>query len=333
MGRWRASRRPRSAAAQRGQATYARRRWLDLFVNDYRVTILSPDNGAGVSSTTPTVVVKPESLAETPVDVQVEWRTQQPTRNAAGLWSPNPTYATSHTGVASGTTLDVSPPAPLLQTSWFYRVRAGSQVSGLWTDWTSPARYLDVQAVLGSTAAYTDMNVGVTQTFDGSVIAYSDMNVGAEEVLPTLARYSDLNVGLNPGWLLSARYTDLNVYPPTGEFLTAKYSDLNVDSTLRPIPHIWWIRPEQGREGYVFHVYGHGFGAFQTEWDGKVVLGALVCPVIRWERITALDPPDQIMRADDPVNDLRDPEHGWITVVVPVNAVSGMVQVVLEGGA
>jgi hypothetical protein len=56
-----------------------------------------------------------------------------------------------------------------------------------------------------------------------------------------------------------------------------------------PEPHIWWIRPEQGKEGYLFNIFGHGFGQVQGLYDGLVYLGGLLCPVVRWVLVPAVN--------------------------------------------
>jgi hypothetical protein len=109
------------------------------------------------------------------------------------------------------------------------------------------------------------------------------------------------------------------------------YADFNVRADIVPVPHIWWIRPEQGRWGYGFNIYGHGFGSFQNEYNGTVKLGDFTCQVVEWQEIPAVPPPDTIVRADDPADDIIKPEHGWIFVIVPQNSVSAMVKVILNG--
>lgn len=326
-------RRAGSAPARRGRAlalTGPARR--DLFVNDYHIAILSPDNGTGVNTRTPSIIVLPRSLSGDPLDVQIEWRQRPPTRDAAGRWTPEPSYVSTTTATPSDVELVLTPPTALPFYTWYYRVRAGSLSSGLWTDWTSPDRYIDLNPVLGSVAQYIDMNVGVLAVGRGTV-AYVDMNIGAADTHYEAAQYTDLNVGILPRWVLDARYVDMNIYPPTGEFRTLRYTDFEITTDI-PVPHIWWVRPEQGREGYVFHIYGHGFGDFQGQHGGSVFLGVLRCPVVRWVRVPAVfaDDADRLIKHGQGLDpDEITVEHGWITVTVPVGAVSAMVKVVLEG--
>lgn len=304
-------------------------------LHGYSVRITSPTGGATVRTPRPVVKFVPTSTAGGLVDAQIEWRRSAPVYDTlTEQWSPAPTYAQTLAAVPSGEERSTQPPADLEKVVWFYRMRAGDLATGKWSAWTDPRRYVDVSAVLGSVSQYLEMNVGVfADDHADSAYAYLDMNVGrpALERMEAVVVYEDMNVGIRAVWRLVASYADLNVYPPTSTLRSAHYADLNVTADT-PSPHIWWIRPEQGREGYVFNIYGHGFGAFQGEHDGRVFLGDLVCPVIHWERIPALSPPDAIVRADDPDDDLIRPEHGWIVVVVPQNAVSGLVKVILEGG-
>jgi len=159
------------------------------------------------------------------------------------------------------------------------------------------------------------------------------LNIGAGAVQPNnFATYSDINIGVRFEEVTSfLNYSDVNVgVPLTLSRIAYQYSDVNVDTTS-PKPHIWWIRPDFGREGYLFNIYGHGFGLFQGQYGGIVKLGDYVCPVIRWERVAAVAPPNLIVKGDEPEDDIIKPEHGWIVVVVPTHAVTDYVQITLEG--
>lgn len=286
----RPSRPPRSPRPRRGTSAYNYTIKPLPPENGYSVSILSPVNGATLETKRPTIKVSVSSILGDPVDVQVEWRTQMPY-----LWPSNPnpynpehwrpyppTQASEYLSVASGSTLDIQPPNDLTNTSWYYRVRAGNKTLNVWTQYTPAARFLNVIPVLGSTSAYLDWNVGVINDDTINATAYMDFNVG----LGTFDNqdgvgYLDFNVGVIPEWEAVAGYLDMNVYPPVVYQDGARYLDMNVTAT-RPNPTIWWIRPEQGREGYVFHIYGHGFGSFKNLYDGQVYLGTLICQVTRW---------------------------------------------------
>ena len=222
------------------------------------------------------------STANSSVDIQVEWRTQSAIRNGSS-WTPQPTYLTTLLGAVSGTDQVVEPPADLTYTTWWYRARAGNSSTSVWGDW-SAERFLDVYPILGSVAEYVEINIGIENVPTLNALAYLEMNIGVSDAsVFSLVKYLQLNVGVMSGSKLAAEYTNLNVYPPTGRYKAAAYTDLFTVSNETPIPHIWWIRPEQGREGYVFNIYGHGFGSAVTAFNGRVKLGNLVCAIARWE--------------------------------------------------
>lgn len=278
--------------------------------------------------------VTPSSVLHDPVDVQIEWRTQRPYLDPF-FWQPAPTYASEYLALPSDEEAILTSPAALTYTTWYYRVRAGSKATNVWGEWSPAQRFLDVSPVLGSTAGYIDLNIGASYLDATGAIAYIDLNVGMPETteLMVVATTVDLNVGVLSQWKQTQSYADLNVYPPTEPYNPMRYADLNVSPGV-PTPHIWWIRPEQGLEGYVFHIFGHGFGAFPGEYSGTVYLGALACQVVEWliEPDTSTGPEDRVIihgQGLDP--DVITVEHGRITVVVPFGAVSAMVKVVLEG--
>ena len=94
-----------------------------------------------------------------------------------------------------------------------------------------------------------------------------------------------------------------------------------------PTPHIWWLWPSYGREGWEFKIVGSGFGTSQAQYDGFVTLVALGCAVIDWTIVPATGDPPFI----DPETDTTTMEHGQIRVVVPPSAVSGLVVVTTDG--
>ncbi len=271
--------------ARRGGAVFRRALRKPPLVNGFGIEFVSPVNGYHSRDRRPDLLVIGHSLLGTPVDIEVEWRTQKAFRSTPlDPWLPAPTYVSSFPGAVAETPQIIEPPVDLTFTTWWYRGRVGNSSTGTWSDWSSQY-YLDVYPILGSTAEYVDINIGIEQPSTIDVLAaYLDMNVGIEttSLLP-LVRYLDLNVGVESKLKLAAEYMNLNVYPPTGTYQAAVYTDLNMVTDETPVPHIWWIRPEQGKEGYVFNIYGHGFGAFQNEYNGEVRLGNLVCSISRWE--------------------------------------------------
>lgn len=304
-------------------------------VNGYTVQVVSPVNGIHTRDRRPDITVLGTGPGAT-IDIQVEWRTTRATQSTPplGPWAPTATYTTEFLDAGSGTPQAVEAPTDLTYTTWWYRARVGDKDANIWGEWTGQF-WLDVYPILGSTSEYIDINIGVeTPTHLDSTVSYLEMNIGIEptEMLDTI-QYAEMNVGVSENLKLAAEYSTLNVFPPTGEYLAAHYSALNVVTDETPVPHIWWIRPEQGKEGYVFNIYGHGFGQFQNEFDGIVKLGNLTCAITRWEvmpRSALTDADLKIMHGMGLDPDEITVEHGWIVAIVPTGAVSSMVTVVLE---
>lgn len=279
----------RRAAYQRGRAT---RYGVEKYIvpkNGYSVVLVSPVNGSTTSDTRPRIFFVPTSELGTPVDVQVEWRTSQPRKDPINSeWLPSPIHYETVTGLSSGDQHSVQPPTDLGKYSWYYRLRAGSATANTWGDWTVSDRYLGIQSPFGSVVSYLELNVGVVRPATSGAVAYSNMNIGTVKFdnLKNSAIYTDLNVGILPKLESACTYSDMNISPVLRALSISTYTDMNID-TSQPDPVIWWIRPEEGKEGYVFNIYGHGFGGFQGEYDGKVRLGNLMCEISRWERVPA----------------------------------------------
>ena len=273
---------------RRGVALFQRALRLPPPVNGFGVSFLAPVNGFSSRVRRPTITVVGYSVLGTPVDIQIEWRTQKAYQQGVkpkptDPWFPAPTYVVNLRSVASNSQQTTVPPADLAYMSWWYRARVGNLDTSLWSDW-SEQRWLDITPVLGSVSEYLDINVGVVNIRNPVTVAYVEMNIGVlRSTKFPLTQYSEMNIGVPSKVKLLAEYTDMNVYPVLGRPSLAAYTDLNAVTDLTPEPHIWWIRPEQGKEGYVFNIYGHGFGAFQGEHDGKVQLGNLVCSIANWQ--------------------------------------------------
>jgi hypothetical protein len=104
-------------------------------------------------------------------------------------------------------------------------------------------------------------------------------------------------------------------------------------SANTPVPHIWYLRPNYGREGWESRAVGHGFGATQATYAGQILLNALAGGIVQWHRVDALagrpDPdPDRQIIPDD---DVATPEHQEIRWTVPAGGVSGVVKVTTNG--
>lgn len=271
--------------ARRGGAVVSHALRLPPLINGFRAEIHAPVNGYSSNDRSQPVTVSGVSALATPVDFQVEWRRQQAVLSGGSTWLPDATYTVSVSGVPSGEQTPVVPPAELQYGTWWVRVRAGDATFSLWSDW-SAQQWMDIRPVLGSMAQYIDLNVGVTDPPLAGAFAYIEMNVGVPEgeALDTIS-YLEMNVGVSLGRLVAVEYSEMNIGPMLDPYRASEYLDVNVVNDETPVPHIWWIRPEQGKEGYVFNIYGQGFGAFQNEYDGKVLLGNLVCSIARWDRV------------------------------------------------
>ena len=136
---------------------------------------------------------------------------------------------------------------------------------------------------------YTDLNIGVENvTPIKRVVQYVDFNIGLEpvEILDAVG-YADFNVGLEPQPREGAEYSDFNMHTNPGQYRRGVYLDFNIDPETSPVPHIWYIRPQYGKEGLIFNVYGQGLGITQDEFDGKVMLNELECAVTQWMVVPA----------------------------------------------
>lgn len=328
---------PRRQPPQRGSVVHRRAIAQIPLTNGYSAQFIAPANGINTRDLRPSLSIFVRSLLGSPVDVQVEWRRDAPAVQVgdpiieSSPWEPSPVYLQTVEDVPSDSTLVIEPPADLAYRTWYYRARAGNTTTSTWSRWT-PQFFLDVRPVLGSVAGYIDANIGVENVANPPVVAYLEMNIGVADIdNPVLTQYAPLNVGVELVPKIEAAYLDLNIYPPTGAYSPAAYLDINTLEGLTPQPHIWWIRPEQGREGFVFNIYGHGFGAFPGEFDGLVKLGDFTCQIASWQIMEAGSPPYEIIRGAGLEPDTITPEHGWIVAIVPDGAISAEVRVVLNG--
>ncbi len=313
----RASRPPARPPARRGSAAYRRPPKSQPPVNGYTATVISPASGASVNTKKPTVTVLGEVVLGGLVDLQVEWRRQQAVLSGS-TWDPEAIYTVSVNGADSGVPVGTIPPTDLEYGTWWFRARAGSTATNIWSAW-SAQRWLDVRPRLGSVAQYIDLNVGVTDPPILTTCAYIEMNVGLDPltVVPELTSYVEMNVGVELRPFSVAEYIDLNIGPKLGVYQAAEYMDLNVVTNQVPTPHIWWIRPEQGKHGYVFNIYGHGFGQYQGQYSGKVRLGNLVCSIARWEIVPSTPVATTITVSGKPRATSSTTAIPWVALVNP----------------
>ncbi len=102
------------------------------------------------------------------------------------------------------------------------------------------------------------------------------------------------------------------------------FGDINTDT---PTPHLWYVVPDYGQEGWQFTVVGYGLGDSQGEYSGLVKLNALTCSVVTWIGVAAEALPHTI----DPTTDTADPVHQEVTAIVPAGAVSGVITIETDG--
>ncbi len=111
--------------------------------------------------------------------------------------------------------------------------------------------------------------------------------------------------------------------PPDGftiDFRRHLYLLANVD-TSTPTPHIWYLFPTFGREGWEFKIIGFGFGDTQGTHTGTARLNALAVGIISWSGVAELASTLVI----DPGLDIAEPEHQDIRATVPTGGASGLV--------
>jgi hypothetical protein len=236
-------------------------------------------------------VIRPESLiawsgATGPtVDILHEWDTD------SGFGSP---ITDLNAGVSGSSGTDVGvPPSDLgpAGTDWFYRVTVtdnddlASTTSGTLTlvfvDPQDHRRYL-----------HELINIGVG--FDPT-----DTPAGGWGPAPGAAG--------GDGFTLDFR-----------RYLHELFGDVD---TTTPTPHIWYLFPTFGREGWEFKIVGYGFGDTQGEHTGTARLNALAVGIISWAVFAEVGSGMEI----DPAIDLANPIHQEIAATVPTGGVSGLV--------
>lgn len=213
--------------------------------------------------------------------------------------------------------VQVTPSIDLPRKTVYWRVRVGRE--GLWSEWASGWFLITASTLV--CAAYVDMNVGYGPP-PGDAVAYVDMNVGPAWQAWVAASYADLNLGPAFDRLETASYADLNVGPAWQYADSGTYVDVNVTGD-DPVPSIWWIRPAWGKSGWVFHLFGHGFGDFKEEFDGNVLVGERVAEISVWERVPATGGAPEIVQGPTEADEVLTVEHGHIVVVVPSGLASG----------
>lgn len=222
----------------------------------------------------------------------------------------------SNTGV-SGPTDEGVPPSDMGGGVWYYRVTVtDNNDSASTTSATVTLTWFD--QIDGDRFEYLLANNGVafnpTDTASGS--PYDGETLDFDRFL-----YLLINTGV--------------AFYPTDTLSTANPYDGDVKDFDRflyllaattsgvPTPHIWYVFPAFGREGWEFTIVGYGFGDTQATYTGTATLNGLAVSVLSWELIAAVGTGMEI----DPVANVANPVHQLITATVPSGGESGLVVV------
>jgi hypothetical protein len=211
-------------------------------------------------------------------------------------------------------------------TDWFYRVTVTDNFDAMST--TSPTitlpftdvllerRYLTLDAVVGVGFGPTDEPGGGWGPDPDPAGGEPDGNVIDFRRYLTLD--GEVGVGFDP-----TDGTTWETVPPDGftlDFRRYLTLDALVDTTT-PIPHIWYLFPTFGREGWEFKIVGYGFGDTQGEHTGTARLNALAVGIITWAGFAEVASTLVI----DPALDIAEPVHQEVRATVPVGGTSGLV--------
>lgn len=256
-----------------------------------------------------------------PFDVLHEWDTVN-TFDSPDLIQDSNVGATSpDTGIPPS---DMGPAG----TDWFYRVTVtDTDDSTSTTSTTYTLTFFDPVDLSRYLYAYANEGVAFDPT-DVTVAGPDDDAYAPDGFTVDFARYiytlASVGVGFDPtdtpagGW-----GPDPHTVAPDGftvDFARYLYAQAFTTDDV-PTPHIWYVYPDFGREGWEFKVIGYGFGDTQATYNGTVLLNALGCSVIDWQGIAETSPDLTI----DPVNDIAEPVHQQVRAVVPADAESGLI--------
>jgi hypothetical protein len=278
-------------------------------------------------------IVRPEAIAAwsgatgPTVDVLHEWD------DDSGFGSP---ITDLNAGISGGAGTDVGvPPSDLgpAGTDWFYRVTvtdnddSASTTSASFTlvfeDPIVPRRYLYEVLVNG-------VGFDPIDTPAGGWGPDPDPAGGAPDgfaIVPRRYLYEVLvnGVGFDPidtpagGWGPEPGSAGGDGFAI--DFRRYLYELLGDVDTTTPVPHIWYLFPTFGREGWEFKIVGYGFGDTAGEFTGTARLNALAVGIITWQGFAEVGLGMEI----DPAIDLANPVHQEVRATVPTGGVSGLV--------
>ena len=272
--------------------------------------------------TIPDTILRPQALVAWtggtgPFDVLHEWDTD----NLFG--TPISDLNAGATSEDTGTPPSDMGPAG---TAWFYRVRVTDTDDSTFTV-SAVFEFLfeDVQLERRYLWLLANVGVGFTPTDDppGGWGPDPDPAGGGPDGNPQdFRRYlylmGNVGFGFDP-----TDGTEWETLPPDGftqDFRRHLYLLGNVTDDT-PVPHIWYLFPTFGREGWEFKIVGYGFGDTQGEHTGTARLNALAVGIISWAGFAEVGLGMEI----DPAIDLANPVHQEVAATVPTGGESGLV--------
>lgn len=196
-------------------------------------------------------------------------------------------------------------------TLYWWRTRSAATGTTGWGAWSAVWQVTpDINT--GRGYAYVDINVGIQPILDADVAEYVNLNAGVQITLDADAvEYVNINTGVE-----ITRKSDGLEYGYVG--------DVNTDT---PNPHIWFLRPNYGREGDGVSIVGFGFGDLVSTFSGVVevdwggVTGWQSVPVVSWQ---TFPPTVDAYGPDRTLNEFTneiDMQHTTIEIVVPPGAI------------
>lgn len=163
----------------------------------------------------------------------------------------------------------------------------------------------------GSFSETNSLHATVTSTDSGSL---TDAQTVANAALQAGVAYLYENVGISP------------ITPAMADF-PYTYENATTDA---PQPHIWYITPTAVNLGDTVTIIGMGFGDDQAAYLGSALLNEEFLVPFLWFDVPAGTDAYDSVRSIHPSLDSADPEHQRIQFVVPHDAHSGDVVVVLN---
>ena len=262
-----------------------------------------------------------------PFDVTHEWDTVNTFDSGALLQDVNAGATSPDVGTPPG---DLGPAG----TDWFYRVTVtDTSDAAATTSPTSTLVFFDPVAVARFLYLLANCGVGFAGDEPGGGWGPAPDGAPADGDPIDFARFlyllANCGVGFDPtdtppgGWGTGGEPGD-GYTIDFDRFLYLLAGDVNTDT---PTPHIWYVFPSFGEEGWEYRIVGYGFGDTQGTYSGTVTLNGLASGVIAWTAVAEASPDLTI----NPTTDVAEPVHQLVRAVVPAGATSGPVIVCTDG--